>query len=129
MLILDYNNRGFCFLEYESHKAASLAKKLLGSGRIKISSSDIIVDWADSQEEPDEVTMSCVKVLYCRNLTASVTEESLREIFQRFGRVERIKKIKDYAFIHFEEREQAVGAMKALGQKDMVGAKLDISLA
>ena len=56
-------------------------------------------------------------------------KESLREIFQRFGRVVRIKKIKDYAYIHFEEREQAVGAMKALSQKDMVGAKLDISLA
>ena len=52
--------------------------------------------------------MSRVKVLYCRNLTASVTEESLRETFERFGRVERVKKIKDYAFVHFEEREQAV---------------------
>ena len=26
----------------------------------------------------------------------------------RFGRVERVKKIKDYAFVHFEERDQAV---------------------
>lgn len=31
-------NRGFCFLEYESHKAASLAKRRLGTGRIKVSS-------------------------------------------------------------------------------------------
>lgn len=30
-------NRGFCFLEYESHKAASLAKRRLGTGRIKAS--------------------------------------------------------------------------------------------
>lgn len=30
-------NRGFCFLEYESHKAASLAKRRLGTGRIKVS--------------------------------------------------------------------------------------------
>lgn len=29
-------NRGFCFLEYESHKAASLAKRRLGTGRIKV---------------------------------------------------------------------------------------------
>lgn len=32
-------NRGFCFLEYESHKAASLAKRRLGTGRIKVSRS------------------------------------------------------------------------------------------
>jgi len=42
-------NRGFCFLEYESHKAASLAKRRLGTGRIKVWSCDIIVDWADPQ--------------------------------------------------------------------------------
>lgn len=53
-------NRGFCFLEYESHKAASLAKRRLSTGRIKVWSCDIIVDWADPQEEPDEQTMSKV---------------------------------------------------------------------
>ena len=46
-------------------------------------SCDIIVDWADPQEEPDEDTMARVKVLYCRNLTLTVTEESLRELSER----------------------------------------------
>merc|ERR1719318_1625603 len=122
-------NRGFCFLEYESHKAASLAKRRLGTGRIKVWSCDIIVDWADPQDEPDDDTMARVKVLYCRNLTATVTEDSLRETFERFGRVERVKKIKDYAFVHFEERSQAVEAMNALGGEEMQGARLEISLA
>ncbi len=52
--------RGFCFLEYESHKAASLAKRRLETGRVKVWSCDIIVDWADPQEEPDVETMSQV---------------------------------------------------------------------
>ena len=56
----------------------------LGTGRIKVWSCDIIVDWADPQEEPDEDTMAKVKVLYCRNLTLTVTEDSLRELFERF---------------------------------------------
>ena len=47
-----------------------------------------------------------MKVLYCRNLTLTVTEESLRELFERYGKVDRVKKIKDYAFVHFEERDQ-----------------------
>ncbi|KAI5633590.1 RNA recognition motif domain-containing protein [Phthorimaea operculella] len=101
-------NRGFCFLEYESHKAASLAKRRLGTGRIKVWGCDIIVDWADPQEEPDEQTMSKVKVLYVRNLTQDITEEALKEQFERYGTVERVKKIKDYAFVHFEERDCAV---------------------
>ncbi len=53
-------NRGFAFLEYESHKAASLAKRRLSSGRIRVWGCDIIVDWADPIEEPDSDTMAKV---------------------------------------------------------------------
>lgn len=122
-------NRGFCFLEYESHKAASLAKRRLETGRIKVWSCDIIVDWADPQEEPDEETMNQVKVLYVRNLTSAVTEDKIQEVFEEFGKIERVKKIKDYAFVHFEDRDKACDAMKALNHKDLAGAELDISLA
>lgn len=33
------------------------------------------------------------------------------------GAVERVKKIRDYAFVHFNNREDAVEAMKALNGK------------
>ncbi|XP_057662364.1 heterogeneous nuclear ribonucleoprotein Q isoform X5 [Diorhabda carinulata] len=122
-------NRGFCFLEYESHKAASLAKRRLGTGRIKVWGCDIIVDWADPQEEPDEQTMSKVKVLYVRNLTQEISEEKLKEEFEQFGKVERVKKIKDYAFIHFEDRDNAVKAMEALDSKELGGSNIEVSLA
>lgn len=85
-----------------------MAKRRLGTGRIKVWGCDIIVDWADPQEEPDEQTMSKVKVLYVRNLTQEISEEKLKEAFELYGKVERVKKIKDYAFIHFEDRENAI---------------------
>jgi len=122
-------NRGFCFLEYESHKAASLAKRRLGTGRIKVWGCDIIVDWADPQEEPDQETMSKVKVLYVRNLTQDVSEEKLKEMFEPHGKVERVKKIKDYAFVHFDDRDSAVKAMDDLNGKEIGGAHLEVSLA
>merc|ERR1712241_152725 len=122
-------NRGFCFLEYESHKAASLAKRRLETGRIKVWSCDIIVDWADPQEEPDDDTMSQVKVLYVRNLTVAVTEEKIQEVFEEYGKVDRVKKIKDYAFVHFQDRDKATEAMRGLHRKDLMGAELDVSLA
>ena len=54
-------------MEYESHKAASLAKRRLETGRVKVWSCDIIVDWADPQEEPDDDTMS--QVIYMQIYT------------------------------------------------------------
>ena len=63
-------NRGFAFLEYDSHKSASMAKHRIGSGYTRVWGCDIIVDWADPQEEPDEETMSKVSrtgASYCRD--------------------------------------------------------------
>ncbi|XP_054165897.1 heterogeneous nuclear ribonucleoprotein R-like [Oppia nitens] len=122
-------NRGFCFLEYESHKSASLAKRKLSTARTKVWGCDILVDWADPQEEPDEETMSKVKVLYVRNLTSDVTEEQLKQLFEEYGTIERVKKIKDYAFVHFEDRNQALKAMNNLNGKDFGGANIEVSLA
>ncbi|KAL1465887.1 hypothetical protein WDU94_005413, partial [Cyamophila willieti] len=122
-------NRGFCFLEYESHKSASLAKKRLATGRLKVWGCDIIVDWADPQEEPDTETMSKVKVLYVRNLTQYCTEEKLREAFEPYGRLERVKRIKDYAFVHFDDRQEAINAMNHLNGQTVAGSTLEVSLA
>lgn len=49
-----------------------------------------------------------VRVLYVRNLTQDCSEEKLKESFEQYGKIERVKKIKDYAFIHFEDRDNAV---------------------
>lgn len=54
-------NRGFAFLEYENHQAASLARRRLSSGRVKVWGTIVVtVDWADPQDEPDEEVMSKV---------------------------------------------------------------------
>lgn len=55
--------------------------------------------------------MKEVKVLYVRNLLIDTTEEVLRTHFTKYGKVERVKKIRDYAFIHYVEREGAETAM------------------
>uniref|UniRef100_A0A0M3JKQ6 RRM domain-containing protein n=1 Tax=Anisakis simplex TaxID=6269 RepID=A0A0M3JKQ6_ANISI len=69
---------------------------------------DLVVDWAEQQEEPDEETMAKVKVLYVRNLKEAVSEAQLKEMFATHGEVDHVKKIKDYAFVHFVEREPAI---------------------
>ena len=124
-------NRGFCFLEYDTHKNASHAKRKLMSACFKVWGAEILVDWAEPLEEPNEETMSKVKVLYVRNLQTSMSEELIKSIFEHFGPVERVKKLKDYAFVHFEQREFALNAMDALHGKAVVpgGMTIEISLA
>lgn len=56
-------------------------------------------------------------MLYVRNLTQDCTEERLKESFESFGKVERVKKIKDYAFVHFEDRDQALKVFFSLSLK------------
>ena len=52
----------------------------------------------------------------------STTEEQIREIFERFkpNSIERVKKLKDYAFVHFKERDDALHAMNLMNSKENV---------
>lgn len=101
-------NRGFCFIEFVDHHSASDAKRRISQGKVRPWNGDVVVDWAEQQHEPDEETMSQVKVLYVKNIKETVTEEMLSGIFAIFGEIEKTKKVKDYAFIHYKERESVL---------------------
>ena len=55
-----------------------------------------------------------VKVLYVRNLMLTTTEAQIEEAFSIHAPVERVKKIKDYAFVHFGTKEVAHLTMEAM---------------
>lgn len=107
--------RGYAFVEYESHRAAALARRKLVPQKFYLGGQEIEkVDWAEPENEIDEDVMSRVKVLFVRNLMAITTEEQIRSVFESLidggdggGAVERVKKSKDYAFVHFSTREAA----------------------
>lgn len=104
------------------------------------------MDWAEPEVEVDEDTMATVKILYVRNLMLQTTEETIEKEFNSLrpgtrtqhdaavscessdvelvfrvrcvpGAVERVKKIRDYAFVHFTQREDAINAMNTLNGK------------
>ncbi|XP_053197606.1 APOBEC1 complementation factor isoform X1 [Scomber japonicus] len=124
-------NRGFAFVEYESHRAAAMARRKLLPGRIQLWGHAIAVDWAEPEVEVDEDTMATVKILYVRNLMLQTTEETIEKEFNNLkpGAVERVKKIRDYAFVHFTQREDAVNAMNALNGKVLDGSPIEVTLA
>ncbi|XP_026887972.1 RNA-binding protein 47 isoform X6 [Electrophorus electricus] len=124
-------NRGFAFVEYESHRAAAMARRKLMPGRIQLWGHQIAVDWAEPEIDVDEDVMETVKILYVRNLMIETSEETLRQTFSQFspGCVERVKKIRDYAFVHFTSREDAVVAMEHLNGTEIEGSCIEVTLA
>ncbi|XP_023862808.1 APOBEC1 complementation factor [Salvelinus sp. IW2-2015] len=74
-------NRGFAFVEYNSHRAAAMARRKLLPGRILLWGHAIAVDWAEPEVEVDEDTMATVKILYVRNLMLATTEETIEKEF------------------------------------------------
>ena len=47
-------------------------------------------------------------MLYVTGLSNSATEEVLKDRFSPYGIVDSVKKIKNYAFVHFQQREDAL---------------------
>ncbi|XP_074486188.1 RNA-binding protein 47 isoform X6 [Sebastes fasciatus] len=124
-------NRGFAFVEYESHRAAAMARRKLMPGRIQLWGHQIAVDWAEPEIDVDEDVMETVKILYVRNLMMETSEELIRQVFSQWnpGCVERVKKIRDYAFVHFTSRDDAVMAMDHLNGTEVEGSCIEVTLA
>ncbi|XP_074666258.1 putative RNA-binding protein 46 [Strix aluco] len=123
--------RGFAFVQYESHRAAAVARRSLIPGALQLWGHTIRVDWAQPEEEAGEKRRQRVKELRVRNLLRSTTEDTIKAEFDKFkpGAVKRVKKLRDYAFVHFFHREDAVAAMSAMNGKCIDGASIEVALA
>lgn len=75
--------------------------------------------------------------IYVGNLLYSLTEERLRETFERFGRVDSVKIIKDkasgrskgFGFVEMPDHAEAEAAIKALDGADLDGRNLRVNEA
>ncbi|XP_047515653.1 probable RNA-binding protein 46 isoform X3 [Pieris napi] len=51
-------NRGYAFVEFVSHRAAAMARRVLVPGCVRIWNRDIMVDWAEPEPEVEDEEMS-----------------------------------------------------------------------
>uniref|UniRef100_A0AC35U1J8 ShKT domain-containing protein n=1 Tax=Rhabditophanes sp. KR3021 TaxID=114890 RepID=A0AC35U1J8_9BILA len=123
------NSRGFCFIDFSEHKHASDAKRKLQTGKIRLFNSDLICEWAEAKPTNDPECLKTVKNLYVRNLKEGANEDKLKEAFSVYGTISSIKKIRDFAFIEFEDRENCLKAMEEMNNKEFEGATIEVSLA
>ena len=119
------------FVEYDSHRTAAMARKKLIKGNFHIYGQEIgQVDWAEPENDVDEETMSTVKILFVRNLMLSTTENTLRDLFNKLSgghdNVERVKKTKDYAFVHFTSRAAAETALASCSSLTVEEAAVEV---
>lgn len=98
------------------------------SGKVKVWGNVVIVEWVDFVEELDLEVMVKVKVLFVRNLVIMVIEEILEKLFFEFGKFERVKKLKDYVFVYFEDRGVVVKVMDEMNGKEIEGEEIEIVL-
>ncbi len=71
--------------------------------------------------------MATVRVLYVRNLMLTTSEDTIRSEFERTcgeGSVERVKKLKDFAFVHFKKREDALRAIQLMNGEQKIRVRL-----
>jgi hypothetical protein len=81
-----------------------------------------LADWALSESQVDMEIISRVTVLYARNLNLATTEQTLRDLFNAASNqsVQKVKMMRDFAFIHFLTRESAQQAMDQLNSETFV---------
>ncbi|OAD56149.1 RNA-binding protein 47 [Eufriesea mexicana] len=117
-------NRGFIFVEFKDHRAAAMARRKLIPGRVMLWDHEIAVDWADPEpgDPIDEEIMESVTALFVRNLSLDMSQQKIREIFQKTTRIPilKLKKINHFAFIHYESRQAAQTVMNIMTSSNSI---------
>lgn len=69
--------------------------------------------------------------LFVGNLPYETTEDELRELFSQYGTVQEVfaPRQKGYAFVTFENEEDAAKALEAMKDYELKGRKLNIDFA
>lgn len=120
-------NCGFCFLEYDCHSSALDAKRQLNRGNVW--GRQLFVDWAQRRKQFNEGDMQESKTLFINYLAKETTEQQITDTLSAHGTIEKVTKIKDYAFVLFTEHQAAIDAMNGADKARLGSELLEISLA
>ena len=67
--------------------------------------------------------------IFVGGVSSSVTNEDLRGLFEKFGKVNECDVLKNYAFVHMEREGEANKAINGLHKKDFKGSTLTVEYA
>eukprot|EP00240_Pyramimonas_obovata_P003932 CAMPEP_0118924716 /NCGR_PEP_ID=MMETSP1169-20130426/2725_1 /TAXON_ID=36882 /ORGANISM="Pyramimonas obovata, Strain CCMP722" /LENGTH=355 /DNA_ID=CAMNT_0006865847 /DNA_START=568 /DNA_END=1632 /DNA_ORIENTATION=- len=129
-------NRGYAFVDLYNSAAAERARKTLTRPGFKVKENVLTVRWAEPRNEIPQADLAKVKSIYVRGVPATITEANLKELFAEHGEIEKAVLpsarpggvVRDFAFVHFKERESAVAAVK-VEKVEFEGKTLEVSMA
>jgi polyadenylate-binding protein len=138
----DGNSKGFGFVSYKQHDAAVAAvEEYHGKPLYAREGSTLYVGRAQSKRERQmekerrwrerQAQYAKYPNLYIKNLDDTVTEEQLREAFERFGPTESVRIARDsltkvskgFGFVSFKEHAHAQKAMQEMAGSTLIGMK------
>ncbi|TKY67062.1 RNA-binding protein 46 [Spatholobus suberectus] len=130
------NNRGFAFIDYYNHACAEYSRQKMMSPTFKLDDNAPTVSWADPKNA-DSSAASQVKAVYVKNLPKNVTQEQLKKLFERHGKITKVvlppaksgQEKNRIGFVHFAERSNAMKALKNTERYELDGQILECSLA
>jgi hypothetical protein len=115
-------NRGFGFLEFQSHQVAGRALRYLTSPKFRLQPGAKYrtkTKWAEPMKPVDKTAAEQVKAVFVEVMPLGWDEAKLRSRFSQYGEVEGVTlaeqltgaKRKNFAFVTFAERHAAVAAV------------------
>ncbi|KAL3646875.1 hypothetical protein CASFOL_009419 [Castilleja foliolosa] len=128
-------NRGFAFVEYYNHACAEYSRLKMSNPEFKLDDNAPTVSWADPKTS--ESSTSQVKAVYVKNLPRDITQDQLKDLFDRHGKITKVvlppakpgQEKSRYGFVHFEERSSAMKALKNTEKYEIDGQVVECSLA
>nr|GMD43556.1 heterogeneous nuclear ribonucleoprotein R [Ipomoea batatas] len=94
----------------------------MSNPNFKLDDSSPTVSWADPRNSDSSTSsqVAYVKAVYVKNLPKSVTQDQLKELFERHGKITKVvlppakpgQENSRYGFVHFAERSSAMKALK-----------------
>lgn len=124
---------GYGFVHYETEEAAVKAIEKV-DGMVIAGENVLVTRWKPRSERSGDVTK--FTNIYVKQLPDSITDESLRSIFEAFGPVTSVMLSKDnegksrgFGFVNFESADDAMNAVDTLNGSEVDGQTLFVSRA
>ncbi|KAK6129129.1 hypothetical protein DH2020_037107 [Rehmannia glutinosa] len=83
-------NRGFAFVKFSSHAAASRAQRVGSQPEFRLGNLHPAVQWAEEEHGIDAKELAKIKIAFVRNLPIDAEENYLKQLFEPFGKVEKV---------------------------------------
>lgn len=121
-------NRGFAFLQFTTHQDAMNAfRRLQKRDAVFGCERSAKVAFAETSIRADEEAMSQVKTVFLDGLPESWDEERVKEELKKYGEIEKVQlsrnmsksKRKDYGFVHFPSREEALACVEGVNNSEL----------